>query len=88
MAKCPSEVAFKKNLMRTLPQLKDLSFLDHIGSPYKSKNYPNYNTVFKKNNMTCIHLGDARDLVLFLVLSMAGVKVPERVYSIDRASFS
>ena len=74
--------------MRTLPQLKDQSLLDHMGSSCKSKTYPNYNTVFKKNNMTCIHLGDARDLVRFLVLSVAGAKVPEGLYSMERASFS
>ena len=88
VAKCPSDEASNNHLMRTLPQLKKQSLYDHMGSSYQSNTHPNYNTVVKKNNTTCIRLGEVRDVSRFLVLSEGGANVAGWGYPMDRASFS
>ena len=47
-------------MMYTLLQMKDQSLYDHMGSSYQSNIHPNFNTVVKKNNTSCIRLGEVR----------------------------
>ena len=88
MAKCPSDEVANKQVMFTLPQMKDQSLYDHMGSSYQSNTHPNFNTVVKKNNTSCIRLGEVRDVSRFLVFSEGGANVAGCGYRMDRASFS
>ena len=65
MAKCPSDEVANKQVMYTLLQMKDQSLYDHMGSSYQSNTHPNFNTVVKKNNTSCIRLGEVRDVSRF-----------------------
>ena len=72
MAKCPSDEVANKQVMYRLPQIKDQSLYDHMGSSYQSNTHPNFNMVVKKINTSCIRLGEVRDVSRFLVLSEGG----------------
>ena len=69
MAKCPSDEVANKQVMYTLPQMKDQSLYDHMDSSYQSNTHPNFNTVVKQNNTSWIRLGEVRDVSFFLGLS-------------------
>ena len=88
VAHCPSDRAANRQVMYTLPMMKNQSLYDHMGSSYQSNTHPDYNTVVKKNNTTCIRLGDVRDVSRFVVLSEGGANVAGWGYRMDKASFS